>query len=77
MLNIHSQFDKEEHDKQAREEDDTSGSGNVFRGPQGLCPRLQGYVKAFLWSVSSYAVLTRTVNTRLEFSSLVLLGFAI
>ncbi|KAG2358885.1 hypothetical protein BDR07DRAFT_1416380 [Suillus spraguei] len=33
-------FGKDEHDKQAQEED-ISGFGSVFRGPQGLCPRLE------------------------------------
>ncbi|KAG0706644.1 hypothetical protein DFH29DRAFT_900624 [Suillus ampliporus] len=35
-------FSKEEHDRQTREEVDNSGFGSVFRGPQGLCPRLEG-----------------------------------
>ncbi|KAG2069450.1 hypothetical protein BDR04DRAFT_1101540 [Suillus decipiens] len=33
-------FSKDEHDKQSQEED-ISGFGSVFRGPQGLCPRLE------------------------------------
>ncbi|KAG2107835.1 hypothetical protein BD769DRAFT_1500283 [Suillus cothurnatus] len=32
-------FSKDEHDKQSQEEE--AGNGNVFRGPQGLCPRLE------------------------------------
>ncbi|KAG2141060.1 hypothetical protein DEU56DRAFT_797030 [Suillus clintonianus] len=32
-------FSKDEHDRQTQEED--SGFGSVFRGPQGLCPRLE------------------------------------
>ncbi|KAG1747684.1 hypothetical protein EDB19DRAFT_1872895 [Suillus lakei] len=34
-------FSKDEHDKQTQEEVSNSGFGSVFRGPQGLCPRLE------------------------------------
>lgn len=34
-------FSKDEHDKQSQEEVGNSGFGSVFRGPQGLCPRLE------------------------------------
>lgn len=34
-------FSKDEHDKQSQEEVSNPGIGSVFRGPQGLCPRLE------------------------------------
>ncbi|OAX38949.1 hypothetical protein K503DRAFT_865778 [Rhizopogon vinicolor AM-OR11-026] len=54
-------FNKEEHDKQTREEDDSSGFGSVFRGPQGFCPRLQGEHAARIFIGQSTAQTTGTV----------------
>ncbi|KAG1724397.1 uncharacterized protein EDB91DRAFT_142270 [Suillus paluster] len=42
-------FSKEEHDKQTQDEADNAGFGSVFRGHQGLCPRLGGEYPARLF----------------------------
>ncbi|OJA08565.1 hypothetical protein AZE42_03358 [Rhizopogon vesiculosus] len=54
-------FSKEEHDKQNREEDDNSGFGSVFRGPQGFCPRLRGEHAARIFIGQSTAQTTGMV----------------